>query len=67
LDLSCLYLEREGFNTLTAQDGLKAHESIVSKKPDSVVLDVMLPGMDGFDFAGQICNILAGRKLDQFH
>ena len=54
LDLSCLYLEREGFSTLTAQDGLKAYEKISKDTPDFVVLDVMLPGIDGFDLCKRL-------------
>ena len=54
LDLSCLYLEREGFSTLTAQDGLKAYERIHNNSPDFIVLDVMLPGIDGFELCKRL-------------
>ncbi|MBI9048604.1 MAG: response regulator transcription factor [Anaerolineaceae bacterium] len=54
LDLSCLYLEREGFSTLTAQDGLQAYQMITAKQPDFVVLDVMLPGLDGFELCKKL-------------
>jgi DNA-binding response OmpR family regulator len=41
------YLEREGFRTLEAGDGQSAREFVESGAPNLVVLDVMLPGMDG--------------------
>ncbi|MGB9791763.1 MAG: response regulator transcription factor [Thermacetogeniaceae bacterium] len=40
-------LNREGFQTIAAGDGNEAWEKIQQEKPDLVVLDVMLPGMDG--------------------
>jgi DNA-binding response OmpR family regulator len=43
------YLEREGFRTLEAADGDRARELLESETPSLVVLDVMLPGVDGLD------------------
>jgi len=40
-------LEGEGFETHVALDGIKAFESTARLKPDLVLLDVMLPGVDG--------------------
>ncbi|MBN1430606.1 MAG: response regulator transcription factor [Anaerolineae bacterium] len=40
-------LRQEGYDVLTAGDGRKALEIIRRDKPDLIVLDVMLPGMDG--------------------
>lgn len=40
-------LAKEGFNTLAAFDGLEALEVIRREKIDIVLLDIMLPGMDG--------------------
>ena len=42
-------LEREGFAVLEAADGLGGLHMATSELPDLVVLDLMLPGMDGFD------------------
>jgi two-component system alkaline phosphatase synthesis response regulator PhoP len=42
-------LEREGYEVLTAADGNKALAIIEAEKPDLVILDLMLPGMDGID------------------
>jgi DNA-binding response OmpR family regulator len=41
------YLEREGFRTLEAGDGHSARRVVESGEPNLVVLDVMLPGIDG--------------------
>ena len=47
-DLLRLYLEKEGYEVRLAYDGLKALEKFRETKPDLVLLDVMLPGMDGW-------------------
>jgi DNA-binding response OmpR family regulator len=43
------YLEREGYATLEAGHGDRARELVEEQRPDLVVLDVMLPGMDGLE------------------
>jgi DNA-binding response OmpR family regulator len=43
-----LMLERDGFTILEAEDGQQALEVIAESKPDIVILDVMMPNMDGF-------------------
>jgi len=53
LDLVRMYLERDGYIVLEAKNGRAALESIRKDKPDLVVLDIMLPGMDGFDVCRQ--------------
>ena len=47
--LAQLYLEKEGFETRTADRGDTALEEFRRLPPDLVLLDVMLPGMDGFE------------------
>lgn len=42
-------LERHGYEVVTAADGKDALEKVASEKPDLVVLDVMMPYMDGFE------------------
>jgi len=42
------YLEREGFRVITAADGLAAIAAAREHQPRLVVLDLMLPGLDGF-------------------
>jgi DNA-binding response OmpR family regulator len=46
-DVVVRYLEHDGFETLTAADGEVARALIEEREPALVVLDVMLPGMDG--------------------
>jgi DNA-binding response OmpR family regulator len=43
------YLERDGFRTLEAGDGIRARELLTETTPSLVVLDVMLPGLDGLE------------------
>ena len=43
------YLEREGMEVIAASDGDAGLELIRDRAPDVVVLDVMLPGLDGFE------------------
>jgi DNA-binding response OmpR family regulator len=47
LDVVVRYLERDGFLTLTAADGDSARAILERESPSLVVLDVMLPGIDG--------------------
>jgi DNA-binding response OmpR family regulator len=42
------YLEREGFSVVTASDGLAAIAAAREQQPQLVILDLMLPGLDGF-------------------
>ena len=48
-DVVVRYLERDGYATLEAADGARARELLESGDPDLVVLDLMLPGMDGLE------------------
>jgi two-component system OmpR family response regulator len=48
-DLVATALRYEGFETATAGDGRAALEAVESFRPDLVVLDVMLPDLDGFE------------------
>jgi len=49
IDFVRIYLEREGFACIGIADGMVAFNRIMDEKPAAVVLDVMLPGMSGFD------------------
>jgi DNA-binding response OmpR family regulator len=48
-ELIRLYLEREGYSVLVTHDGRTALDQIRARQPDLVVLDWMMPGMDGLD------------------
>ena len=49
LELASLYLTNEGYNVVTASDGVAALEQIGKHEPDLVLLDIMLPKMDGWE------------------
>jgi two-component system response regulator ResD len=48
-DVVVRYLQREGYETLEAADGMRAQELVREREPSLVVLDLMLPGMDGLE------------------
>ena len=54
LEIVELYLRRDGHKVLMAQDGLEGLRLVREAHPDLVVLDLMLPGMDGME----VCRIL---------
>jgi two-component system alkaline phosphatase synthesis response regulator PhoP len=54
VDLARDYLEHAGFAVLTAADGPSALKVARTRKPDLLVLDLGLPGMDGLDVARAI-------------
>src|SRR5687767_11719125 len=45
---------RSGYEVLTAPDGERALELLASARPDLIVLDVLLPGIDGFEVCRRI-------------
>lgn len=49
-------LEKEGFNVLTATDGKAGLDKALAIVPDLVVLDLMLPGIDGLQICAQLRN-----------
>jgi len=54
VDLVKLYLTRDGYGVLTAYDGIEALRLARESHPDLIVLDLMLPDMDGFE----VCRVL---------
>lgn len=53
-ELLRLYLEKEGWEVIVAYNGIKAIELFKSQTPDFVILDIMLPGDDGFSICKNI-------------
>lgn len=47
-------LEREGFHCAIAPDGLQALEIVPQQQPDVIILDLMLPGLDGLEVCTRI-------------
>ncbi len=58
IQLARMYIEREGFQTASATDGEKALEAAARLKPALIVLDVMLPKLDGFE----VCRALRAKN-----
>ena len=56
VELIKLYMDKEGFDTVTANNGKKAVELFKSEAPAIVILDVMMPEMDGW----QVCREVRG-------
>jgi len=54
VELVKLYLNRDGYRILTAHDGIEALRLARESHPDLIVLDLMLPGLDGL----QVCQAL---------
>src|SRR3990167_9025609 len=50
LELIKLKLEREGFEVYTALDGISGFEAVNAVLPDLIILDILMPRMDGFQF-----------------
>jgi two-component system response regulator MtrA len=58
LTLIGIMLERGGFNVLKAKDADSALAVLDQSTPDLIILDVMMPGMDGI----QLCKVIRGRR-----
>lgn len=54
IDLAKMYIEQEGFAVDSATDGLVALQKITQTPPALVVLDLMLPGMDGLEICRRV-------------
>ena len=48
-DILVFNLQREGYDTLAAYDGAEGLRCALEEAPDLILLDVMLPEMDGFE------------------
>ena len=54
IKLVTAYLKPEGYEVNTASDGISGLKAVRAYKPDLVVLDLMLPGMDGLEILAQL-------------
>ena len=58
INLLKIHLEKEGYNVIEANDGLDAIDIATQKKPDLILLDVMIPKLDGLSVCKRIKNIM---------
>jgi two-component system alkaline phosphatase synthesis response regulator PhoP len=58
IDFVTAHLEAAGHKVTSSTDSAKALSEILSSKPDCVLLDMMMPGMDGLE----VCKTLRDRK-----
>ena len=54
IDLAKLYLEQDGYKTSSATDGKSALQKILHEKPNLIVLDLMLPELDGWEVCRRV-------------
>ena len=57
-DILTFILEKDGYRTLAAYDGPTGLDLALSENPDLILLDVMLPGMDGFE----VCRTIRSKR-----
>ncbi|MCL1829804.1 MAG: response regulator transcription factor [Oscillospiraceae bacterium] len=57
-ELLRLYLEKEGYTVIMAFNGLQAVELFKTEQPDMVLLDIMMPNMDGWE----VCRLMRERS-----
>ena len=54
MDLLVFHLQKEGYNTLEAYDGVTAVDMAIKEKPDLILLDIMIPKLDGISVCKKI-------------
>jgi DNA-binding response OmpR family regulator len=70
-DLLCRYLNEQGFDVSTAEDGVDMDHKLQGSTPDLIVLDLMMPGEDGLSIArrlraeGEIPIVILSAKGDE--
>jgi two-component system alkaline phosphatase synthesis response regulator PhoP/two-component system response regulator ResD len=53
-ELARIYLEQEGYRVVTANDGRQALDSVQSEEPSLMILDLMLPELDGWEICRRV-------------
>jgi two-component system, OmpR family, alkaline phosphatase synthesis response regulator PhoP len=57
VDYLTMYCEAEGYSVITINDGIKALHIFKAEQPDLVLLDLMLPGLDGMEICRRIRSV----------
>ena len=63
LTMISMILEPEGYEVVTAQNGVEALEKVESEEPDLILLDVMMPELDGFAACDKLKSSPASRGI----
>ncbi len=58
-----MYLENNGFEVITAFDGLSAVEQAKENKPDAILMDIMMPIIDGIEVTKQLKNLAETKDI----
>src|SRR5262249_2194397 len=56
-------LKQEGFSTLLAHDGWKAMELYQAQRPDLLILDLMMPGLDGYEVCRRVRSLARKKPI----
>ncbi len=59
-------LERAGYKVVTASDGKEALQQVVKERPELIVLDIMMPYMDGFEVLQNLRRNASTREIPVF-
>ena len=62
-DIGMYALDSAGFKTRGFEDGLSCYEALKNEKPDLIILDVMLPNMDGIELLTKIRQSMEYRDI----
>jgi DNA-binding response OmpR family regulator len=54
VELISLYLVRDGYEVISANNGQQVFDVVLQQKPDLIILDILLPGMDGIEVCRQL-------------
>ena len=63
VDILVYNLKKEGYNTIEASDGITAINVALEQKPDLILLDIMLPKLDGLSVCKRIKNSFASCRI----
>jgi two-component system alkaline phosphatase synthesis response regulator PhoP len=63
LKMMSMILEPEGYEVVTAENGVEALEKVESEDPDLILLDVMMPELDGFAACDKLKSSPASRGI----
>ncbi len=62
-DMLSRRLERRGFTVVVAVDGLESVEKATSEQPDVILMDISLPGIDGFEATRRIKTMAGSARM----